>query len=103
MNIFLKALSKIHPVTVPVYCTRYPESAFVNKFISRYKLETNSKIYTLFGKDYHLIKLMIFYTISIWDYRRGKGAYELNSNLCVDGWGRIYKDKWYSWESVIIY
>jgi len=100
MNIFLKALSKVQPVTVPVYCTGYPESAFLNKFTTRYKLESNSKAYTLLGKDYNIIKMMGFDTLSIWDYRRGKGGYELNSNLRVDGWGRIYKDKWYSWKGV---
>jgi hypothetical protein len=100
MNIFLEVLSKVQPATVPVYCTGYPESAFMNNFIHRYKLESNSNIYTLLGKDYQIIKLMGFDTISIWDYRRGKGGYELNNNLHVDGWGRIYKDKWYSYEGV---
>jgi len=100
MNTFLELLSKIQSDYIPVYCTGYPESAFVNNYIHRYKLEPNSINYTLRGKDYYIIKLMGFDTISIWDYRRGKGGYSLNSNLYVDGWGRIYKDKWYSWSGV---
>jgi len=89
MNIFLKVLSKIQSEYVPVYCMGYPKTEFINNFIYRYKLESNPTEYTLHGNDYNFIKLMSFDAISIWDYRRGKGGYELNKSLCVDGWGNL--------------
>ncbi|MBY8982971.1 MAG: hypothetical protein KGD57_08485, partial [Candidatus Lokiarchaeota archaeon] len=44
-----------------------------------------------------------FNAISIWDFRRGEGGYFLknqNNKLKVDGWGRIYKNNWYTWDGV---
>ncbi|MEJ2251936.1 MAG: uroporphyrinogen decarboxylase family protein [Candidatus Lokiarchaeota archaeon] len=44
-----------------------------------------------------------FDAISLWDFRRGEGGYEINKtnhSTKVDGWGRVFKGDWYTWEGV---
>ena len=46
---------------------------------------------------------MGFNAISIWDFRKGETDYytENRNNINkIDAWGRIYKNKWYTWDGV---
>ena len=94
---FLKALSKKITDTIPLYCTGYPESEFLRKYMRTYKIESEKdENLILKNKDYSIIKQMGFDAISIWDFRRSiEGGYKINNDLRVDGWGRIYKENWY--------
>ncbi len=102
-NRFLKTLSKQPTRSMPLYCTGFPESDFIKNYIKEYDIKPkNDKALILKKKDYSIISQMGFDAISIWDFRRGKGGYDLNKlkALKVDGWGRIYKEKWYQWDGV---
>ena len=97
---FLKALSKETTARIPLYCTGYPELEFIDNFIKRYKLKTNNTNLVLNNKNYGIIEHMGFDVISLWDFRRGAGGYNLDDQRRVDGWGRIYKDDWYLWDGI---
>ena len=97
---FLKALSKEPTARVPLYCTGYPELEFIDHYIKRYKLKTNNTSLILNDKNYNIIEQMGFDAISLWDFRRGEGGYNLDNQRRVDGWGRIYKDEWYLWDGI---
>lgn len=97
---FLKALSKEPTARVPLYCTGYPELEFIDHYIKRYKLKTNNTSLILNDKNYNIIEQMGFDAISLWDFRRGEGGYNLDNQRRVDGWGRIYKNEWYLWDGV---
>jgi uroporphyrinogen-III decarboxylase len=97
---FLKALSKESMTQVPLYCTGYPELEFMDNYINHYKLKSNKKVIKLNQKDYNVIEKMGFNVISLWDFRRGKGGYNIDNQRRVDGWGRIYKGDWYLWDGV---
>ncbi|MHA1148716.1 MAG: uroporphyrinogen decarboxylase family protein [Promethearchaeota archaeon] len=100
-NDFIKCLSKEVTTNIPIYCTGYPESDFIIRYRKKYNIKTNEeKDLLLNGKNYSTIKKIGFDAISIWDYRRGKGGYELDKGIRVDSWGRIYRDNWYLWEGV---
>ncbi len=99
---FLRTLSKIKTVSIPLYCTGFPEFEFIKNYLKNYKiLSYNDFKLILKGKNYSIIKNMGFDAISIWDFRRGEGGYSLEGNFRVDGWGRIYKENWYQWDGVI--
>jgi len=97
---FLKALSKEPTARVPLYCTGYPELEFIDNYLKRYKLKTNNTSLILNDKNYNIIEQMGFDAISLWDFRRGEGGYNLDDQRRVDGWGRIYKDEWYLWDGI---
>lgn len=103
-NPFLDALNKQRIQNFPLYCTGYPESNFLNNYVQKYEIhpELDEK-FVLNGKNFSVIEKMGFDAVSLWDFRRGKGGYILDKekNLRVDGWGRIYKDEWYSWDGVL--
>ncbi|MFX0042711.1 MAG: uroporphyrinogen decarboxylase family protein [Candidatus Hodarchaeota archaeon] len=92
---FLKVLSKKTINRIPLYCTGYPEQQFIENYINLYNLKWNDKNRVLIQKDYNFIKQMGFDASSMWDFRRGKGGYQLSDQLRVDAWGRIYKENWY--------
>ncbi|MFW9998797.1 MAG: uroporphyrinogen decarboxylase family protein [Candidatus Hodarchaeota archaeon] len=97
---FLKALSKEITSQVPLYCTGYPELAFMENYTSQYKLKPTSKDLELYQNNYNIIEQMGFDAISLWDFRRGDGGYTLDEHRRVDGWGRIYKGEWYLWDGL---
>jgi uroporphyrinogen decarboxylase len=97
---FLKALSKELLTNVPIYCTGYPELKFIEKYMDLYSIKTDNIDSTLYNKNYNIIEQMGFDAISLWDFRRGEGGYDLGNNMRVDGWGRIYKGDWYIWDGV---
>ncbi len=97
---FLKVLSKEISAHIPLYCTGYPELEFINKYTECFNLNSNKKNLVLNEKNYNVIDQMGFDAISLWDFRRGKGGYRLDDQRRVDGWGRIYKGDWYTWEGV---
>jgi uroporphyrinogen decarboxylase len=97
---FLKALSKEPTTQVPLYCTGYPEFEFIGKYINQYNLKTDNVNFILNDKNYNIIKQMTFDAISLWDFRRGEGGYQLDEQRRVDAWGRIYKGEWYMWDGV---
>ncbi len=99
-NNFVNVLLKESHSPIPIYCTGYPEIEFIDKYIKCYKIETNDKEHLLNFKNYDIIKKMGFDAISLWDFRRGEGGYLLDDQRKVDGWGRIYKRDWYSWDGV---
>ncbi|MFW9989346.1 MAG: uroporphyrinogen decarboxylase family protein [Candidatus Odinarchaeota archaeon] len=99
-NNFIKVLKRESFTPIPLYCTGYPEREFIDKYTESYKIETNNTEYVLNLKNYDIIKQMGFDAISLWDFRRGKGGYAIDDQRRVDGWGRIYKKDWYSWEGV---
>ncbi|MBY8982482.1 MAG: hypothetical protein KGD57_06020, partial [Candidatus Lokiarchaeota archaeon] len=99
---FIKSLMKIKTDNISVYCTGFPEENFMNIYQKKYNIYSDrNKDFFLKKKDYSLIKNIGFNAISIWDFRRGEGGYFLknqNNKLKVDGWGRIYKNNWYTWD-----
>jgi len=96
INPFEMALDKKKPPCTPLYCTGYPESTFIAHYLKKYPLSlSDGELFRLNNKNYELIKLMGFDSISLWDYRRGEGGYVLSDGCRVDGWGRIFKGKWY--------
>jgi uroporphyrinogen decarboxylase len=97
-NKFLDTLSKVKSEEIPLYCTGYPEIEFIKNYIGKFNLSSKDRGLTLLRKNYGIIKQMGFDAISIWDFRRGAGGYELDDNKRVDGWGRIYKGEWYLWD-----
>ena len=97
---FQKVLSGELTTNIPLYCTGYPHSEFMNKFIAKYPLNHTNKNLLLGNNDYELILSMGFDAISLWDFRRGKGGYNLNNQMRVDGWGRFIKNNWYFWDGV---
>ncbi|MFO8019181.1 MAG: uroporphyrinogen decarboxylase family protein [Promethearchaeia archaeon] len=98
---FHKALNHELPEETPLYCTGYPEKEFLANYVRQYKLQMNPRSdIILNNKNFSLIARMGFDAISLWDYRRGKGGYELDNGLRVDGWGRVYKGKWYQNDGV---
>lgn len=100
-GVFTKVLSREKTRKIPLYCTGYPEPQFIEKYLENYKPKPNSnENFILNGRDYNLIRQMGFDAISLWDFRRGKGGYPLHNNLRVDGWGRIYKNNWYTWKGI---
>ncbi|MFX0003596.1 MAG: uroporphyrinogen decarboxylase family protein [Promethearchaeota archaeon] len=97
---FVKALSKEFTSRIPLYCTGYPELEFIDQYIDQYNLKTNNVDLILNNKNYTIIEQMGFDAISLWDFRRGEGGYNLDAERRVDGWGRIYKGDWYLWDGV---
>ncbi|MFX0024354.1 MAG: uroporphyrinogen decarboxylase family protein [Candidatus Hermodarchaeota archaeon] len=97
---FIKALSKEITSEIPIYCTGYPESEFIDNYIRQYNLKTEKKNLILNDKNYSIIEQMGFDAISLWDFRRGKGGYTLDDQIRIDGWGRLYKGTWYMWDGV---
>ena len=97
---FIKTLKKKQTSTIPLYCPGYPEMEFLEQYQNLYKPEINNKNLILNEKNYELIKKMGFNAISLWDFRRGEGGYQINKRLRVDGWGRIYRNNWYQWDGV---
>ena len=97
---FFKVLSKEISDHIPLYCTGYPDLAFINKYTEHFNLNLNKKNLVLCDKNYSIIDQIGFDAISLWDFRRGKGGYNLGDQRRVDGWGRIYKGDWYTWEGV---
>ena len=75
---FLKALSKENSTQVPLYCTGYPELAFIDMYINQYNLKKNDNDKILNKKNYNIIERMGFDAISLWDFRRGEGGYALD-------------------------
>ena len=98
---FARVLSKEYVNTIPLYCTGYPEKEFIQNYLKLYDIK-KVKIENLIldQQDYNIIQQMGFDAISLWNYRRGKGGYPLSDQLRVDGWGRIYKEEWYTWEGI---
>ncbi len=97
---FIKTLSKEPTTRVPLYCTGYPDLEFINNFVDQYNLKTEKIDLMLNNKNYNIIEQMGFNAISLWDFRRGEGGYNLNDERRVDGWGRLYKGEWYLWDGV---
>jgi uroporphyrinogen decarboxylase len=97
---FIKALSKEPTREIPIYCTGYPESQFIDNYITQYNLKVEKNNLILNDKNYSIIKLIGFDAISLWDFRRGKGGFVHNDQIRVDGWGRLYKGNWYMWDGV---
>ncbi|MFX1320362.1 MAG: hypothetical protein ACFFAQ_01845, partial [Promethearchaeota archaeon] len=97
-GVFTRVLSREKTRKIPLYCTGYPESQFIENYMEIYKHKLNfNENFILNGRNYNLIRQMGFDAISLWDFRRGKGEYKLSNQLRVDGWGRIYKNNWYTW------
>jgi len=97
---FIKVLKRKKSSYVPLYCPGYPEIDFLDNYINLYKIEIKSSNLILNQKNFEIIKRMGFDSISLWDFRRGEGGYQINNQIRVDGWGRIYKDNWYQWDGV---
>ncbi|MFX0018170.1 MAG: uroporphyrinogen decarboxylase family protein [Promethearchaeota archaeon] len=97
---FVKTLKKETTDSVPIYCPGYPELDFLKSYQDLYNIEIDPTKFILIEKDYDIIKKMGFDAISLWDFRRGKGGYQINKQVRVDGWGRIYKNDWYFWDGV---
>ena len=98
---FEKVLTSGFTERIPLYCTGFPETDFIQKYIQIYGIKPKKdKNLILDKKDYSIIEQMGFDAISIWDFRRGLGGYNLNNDLVVDGWGRIFKGKWYQNDGV---
>lgn len=97
---FFKVLSKEPTTHVPLYCTGYPELTFIDNYVNQYKFKTNRKDMELNQKNYNIIEQMGFDAISLWDFRRGEGGYNLDDQRRIDGWGRIYKGEWYLWQGL---
>ena len=74
---FIKVLSREKTKNIPIYCTGYPESQFIENYIEIYKPKLDSdKSLILNRKNFNLIKQMGFDAISLWDFRRGPGEYQ---------------------------
>ncbi len=97
---FIRVLSGELTNNIPLYCTGYPRSEFMNNFKTRYTLNHTNKNLNLNNNDYELIYNMGFDAISLWDFRRGKGGYNINDQMRVDGWGRLIKNDWYFWDGM---
>ncbi len=101
---FLKSLSRSPTEQIPLYCTGFPEHSFMEKYIKAYNLKSNNQgNLILSNEDYSLISNMGFDSVSLWEFRREKGEYYLDSpknTRKVDGWGRIYQNQWYSWDGM---
>ena len=97
---FARVLSKENINTIPLYCTGYPEQEFIQNYLTLYNHNLKNDRFLLDQQDYNIIKQMGFDAISLWNFRRGKGGYLLSDQLKVDGWGRIYRGNWYTWEGV---
>lgn len=93
-------LSKTKREVIPLYCTGYPEYSFIKNYCKEYNLQENVNDFLLKEKNYSIIKRIGFDAISIWDFRRGSGGFNINEGRYVDGWGRIYKNNWYSWDGI---
>lgn len=93
---FFKALNRKQTGKTALYCTGYPELDFINQYLESYYMKDQSEGKFLFNShNYAYIKQMGFDAVSLWEYRRGEGGYDLPNGLKVDGWGRLYKGKWY--------
>ncbi|MFW9951390.1 MAG: hypothetical protein ACFFKA_14830, partial [Candidatus Thorarchaeota archaeon] len=99
-NDFLTKLSKNLTLRIPIYCTGYPEDPFILNYCNKYHITQERDDLLLKDKNYSVIKRIGFDAISIWDFRRSAGGYFLNGKHYVDGWGRIFKNNWYSWDGV---
>ncbi len=101
---FLRALSKTPSDEISLYCNGYPERAFMDKYVKLFNIKGKEEsTLLLYDEDYYLLKAMGFDAVSLWDFRRGKGEYYLDppyNTIKVDGWGRVYKNQWYSWDGV---
>lgn len=97
---FIKVLKRKATSIVPLYCPGYPEIEFLNKYIDLYKVDVKPSDLTLNQKNLEVIKRIGFDALSLWEFRRGKGGYQVNEQIRVDGWGRVYKDDWYLWDGV---
>ena len=97
---FVKTLKKEKTKSVPIYCPGYPELDFLKIYQDLYNIEIDPTKFILIEKNYDIIKKMGFDAISLWDFRRGKGGYQINKQVRVDGWGRLYKNDWYLWDGV---
>ena len=92
---------RIDSKEISLYCTGFPEENFMKIYQNNYNIISEDYDSLLLnGKDYSLINKIGFDAISIWDFRRGKGGYNLDNQKKVDGWGRIIKNNWYTWEGV---
>ncbi|MFX1259199.1 MAG: uroporphyrinogen decarboxylase family protein [Promethearchaeota archaeon] len=97
---FVKTLKKEKTDSVSIYCPGYPELDFLKKYQDLYNIEIGPTNLTLIEKNYEIIKKMGFDAISLWDFRRRKGGYQISKQVRVDGWGRLYKNDWYLWDGV---
>ncbi|MFX1277375.1 MAG: uroporphyrinogen decarboxylase family protein [Promethearchaeota archaeon] len=97
---FTRVLSREATTEIPLYCTGYPEMDFIDNYIKKYNLRIKNDNRLLNNKNYNIIKQMGFDAISLWDFRRGEGGFDLDQHKRVDGWGRIYYGDWYSWEGI---
>jgi hypothetical protein len=97
---FNKVLKRKKSPNIPIYCPGYPEIAFLNNYTNLYKVEVKSSDLILKKKNFEMIKRIGFDAISLWDFRRGKGGYQIDKQIKVDGWGRVYKNEWYLWDGV---
>ena len=99
-NSFLAVLSKTSVKRIPIYCTGYPKPPFISNYCEMYNIPRKSNDLRLMDNNYSVIQRIGFDAISIWDFRRSPGGYYINDNQYVDGWGRIYRNNWYSWNGV---
>ncbi|TFG17345.1 MAG: hypothetical protein EU531_03555 [Promethearchaeota archaeon] len=98
---FIKVLSGEFSNSVPLYCTGYPDSDFMNNFRAKFSIISENNGLYLNDLDYSLISHMGFDAISLWEFRRGKGGYNINEDIFVDGWGRKKNTRnWYVWDGV---
>lgn len=98
---FIKVLSGELTNSIPLYCTGYPDADFMNKFRAKFPIVSKNIGLFLNDLDYSLISNMGFDAISLWDFRRGKGGYNISEDIFVDGWGRKKnKNGWYIWDGV---
>lgn len=98
---FIKVLSRELTNSIPLYCTGYPDTEFINNYKAQYPPIITKNSFYVNGRDYSYISKMGFDAISLWDFRRGEGGYSLNEDVQVDGWGRKKtKDNWYTWDGV---
>jgi len=98
---FMSVLSGQLNPNIPLYCTGYPNLNFMSKYLKQYNIHSTTTEFELNHFNYNLIYQMGFDAISLWNFRRGEGGYDLNNNMKVDGWARIKtKSNWYMWDGI---
>ncbi|MEJ2280049.1 MAG: uroporphyrinogen decarboxylase family protein [Candidatus Lokiarchaeota archaeon] len=79
VNKFLKVLNGETNGSIPLYCTGYPEHEFIIQYRKKYSIYNRESDMILNKKDY---------------------SNKTNHSTKVDGWGRVFKGDWYTWEGV---